>query len=293
MRVTDKLIFDRASRDTSRARERAEEAMRAASTGSRVDHPSDDPAAAGMIQAFAMSSARLAAVSRNAGMARSEMEAADGALDGIALALTRARELAVQMSQSGYTASGRAGAAGEIGALLSEVVARANTRFGNRWLFGGTRDGGDPFDAAGSYSGDANVRRVEIAPGVLQDASIRADVALKGVGGGVDVFGVLQQLQAALAANDEAAVRSTLTGLDASLDQVALARSEAGLGIDTFTTAESAAKQASSDEKTRGDKLGEVDLIDSSIQLSLSQRALEASLSAAAQGFKLSLLQYL
>lgn len=293
MRVTDKLIFDRASRDTSRARERAEEAMRAASTGSRVDHPSDDPAAAGMIQAFAMSSARLAAVSRNAGMARSEMEAADGALDGIALALTRARELAVQMSQSGYTASGRAGAAGEIGALLSEVVARANTRFGNRWLFGGTRDGGDPFDAAGSYSGDANVRRVEIAPGVLQDASIRADVALKGVGGGVDVFGVLQQLQAALAANDEAAVRSTLTGLDASLDQVALARSEAGLGIDTFTTAESAAKQASSDEKTRGDKLGEVDLIDSSIQLSLSQRALEASLSAAAQGFKLSLLNYL
>lgn len=293
MRVTDKLIFDRASRDTSRARERAEQAQRAASTGSRIDHPSDDPAASGMIQAFAMSSARLAAVGRNAGMARSEMEAADGALGGISLALTRARELAVQMSQSGYTASGRAGAASEIGALLSEVVSRGNTRFGNRWLFGGTRDGSAPFDAAGAYSGDAGVRRVEIAPGVLQDASIRADVALKAAAGGVDVFAVLQGLQAALAANDENAIRNALPGLDTSIDQVALARSEAGLGIDTFTTAESAAQQASGDEKTRGAKLGEVDIIESSIQLSLSQRALEASLSVSAQSFKLSLLNYL
>jgi len=293
MRVTDKLIFDRASRDTSRARERAEEAQRAASTGSRVDHPSDDPAASGMIQALAMSSARFSAVATNAGMARAELEAADGALGGISLALTRARELTVQMSQSGYTASQRAGAADEIGALLSEVVSGANTRFGNRWLFGGNRDGAAPFDAAGAYSGDTGVRRVEIAPGVLQEASIRADVALKAAGGGVDVFQVLQGLQAALAANDETAVRSALPGLDASIDQVALARSEAGLGIDTFTTAESAARQAASDEKTRGNKLGEVDLIESSIQLSLSQRALEASLSASAQSFKLSLLSYL
>jgi len=293
VRVTDKLIFDRASRDTSRARERAEAAQRAAATGTRVEHPSDDPAAAGMIQAFAMSNARLAAVSRNAGLAQSEMEAADGALDGVGLALTRASELAVQMSQSGYTASERAGAAAEVGAILSEVVARANTRFGNRWIFGGNRDGAPPFDAAGAYSGDAAVRRVEIAPGVLQDASVRADVALKGAAGGVDVFGVLQGLQAALAANDEAAVRSALPGLDGSLDQVARARSEAGLGIDAFSTAQEAARQAASDERVRASRLSDVDLVESAIQLSLSQRALEASLSASAQSFKLSLLNYL
>jgi len=293
VRVTDSLVFQSAIRSTGSARERAQRAMEVASSGSRVSHPGDDPAAAGMIEAFGMSTVRLDAVARNAGLAHSELQAADSALDGIGNALSRARELAVSLSSAGHGAAERGYGAAEVGQLLAEVVARANTRFGNRFVFGGNRDGAAPFDAAGNYLGDAGVRQVEIAPGVLQDASVRADVALKGAGGGLDVLAALQALQAALAANDEAGIRATLPALETSIGQLAQARSEAGLGMDAFATATEAAKIAATDEKTRAAHLGEVDLIESSIQLTQTQRALEASLSASAQSFRLTLLDYL
>jgi len=293
VRVTDSLVFQAAIRDTGRARERAQRAMEVAATGSRVSHPGDDPAAAGMIEAFGMSTVRLDAVARSAGLANSELQAADGALDGIGNALSRARELAVALSNAGNGAAERGSGALAVGQLLAEVVARANTRFGNRWVFGGNRDGAPPFDVSGSYLGDAGIRQVEIAPGVLQDASVRADVALKGVGGGVDVLGVLQGLQAALAANDLAGIQAALPLLETSIGQLAQARVEAGLGMDAFATATEAAKMAATDERTRATHLGEVDLIESSIELTQTQRALEASLSASAQSFRLTLLDYL
>ena len=49
-----------------------------------------------------------------------------------------------------------------------------------------TARGAAPPAAADALTGDANTRRVEIAPGILQDASVRSDVAFKGAGGGID-----------------------------------------------------------------------------------------------------------
>jgi len=300
MRVTDRLIFDTAILSTGRAREASEAAMRQASTGSRVDHPADDPAAAGLMQALGFSAARLDAVSRNAGLAQTELQSADSALDQVSNALSRARQLAVQMSNGTYTGQERALAAGEVGQLVATVIAAGNTRFGNRWIFGGNRDGAPPFAdgtdplvAAGTYLGDAAVRQVEIAPGVLQDSSLRADAALKGVGGGVDVIATLQGLQASLGANDPAAVRAALDPLETAVGQVGAARSRVGASMDAFATATAATKLAAGDTQTRADKLGEVDIAESAIELAAAQRALQASLSVASQSFQLSLLDYL
>ncbi|MBI5070231.1 MAG: flagellar biosynthesis protein FlgL [Deltaproteobacteria bacterium] len=300
MRVTDRLVFDNAILSTGKAREASEAAMRRAASGSRVDHPSDDPAAAGLMQALGFSAARLEAVSRNAGLAQSELQSADSALDQVSNALARAQQLAVQMSNSTFGAQERGFAASEVQQLVSMVIAAGNTRFGNRWIFGGNRDGAPPFAdgtdpviPAGTYLGDAAVRQVEIAPGVLQDASIRGDVTWKGAGGGVDVIATLQGLQAALASNDTAAVRAALTPLDAAVGQVGAARSRVGASMDAFSTANAATKLAAGETQTRADKLGEVDIAESSIELAAAQRALEASLSVAAQGFQLSLLDYI
>jgi flagellar hook-associated protein 3 FlgL len=296
MRVTDLLIFETAARETGRARERAEAAMRQASTGSRVEQPGDDPAAAGLMQAFAMSSARLEAVSRAAGTAVAELQAADGALESVGNGIVRAQELAVRLANAIYAAPERATGAAEVAGLRAQILAAANTRFGNRWIFGGARDGAQPFDpVSGAYAGDALVRQVEIAPGVLEAASIRADVALGAgnVNGTVDAVDTLNRLEAALNANDPGAVRATLSDLQILVDQIASARAQAGVQMDSFSTATQAAKVAAGDEKTRGDQLGEVDLVESSIRLSMAQRALEASLSASAQSFKLTLLDYL
>jgi flagellar hook-associated protein 3 FlgL len=292
VRVTDRLVFDTAILDTGRAREAAEQAQRVASRGTRIEHPGDDPAASGLIVTFNMSSQRFAAIASAAGAASDELSTADGALDGVSTALSRARQLAVQFSNSTYSQAQRAGGALEVQGLMSQIISDLNTRSGNRYVFGGTQDGAPPFDASGNYSGSGvdEVRRVEVAPNVFQPASVFVGSLSTDSGG---VLATLATLQAALEANDATAVQATLDDLDAGINQVSTARAQVGVSMNTFDAATSAAKTASGDDKTRAGKLGEVDVIESSIQLQATQTALQASLAATAQGFRLSLVDFL
>lgn len=293
MRVTDRMIFDQATRDAGAARERLEAAVEQASTGVRLVHPGDDPGAAGLLVSSQASAGRFEAVAQGAARASDELGSADAALESVGNALARARELAVQLSSAGYSAADRSSGANEVNGLLSEVLARLNTRAGNRYVFGGNRDGSPPFDAAGNYLGDAGVRQVEIAPGVLQAASVRADVALKGAAGGVDVLATLSALSAALAANDQAGVAATLDALDQGTGQVAEARAQAGISMSAFDTSAAAATAARDGELARSSHLADADEVQAASALALAQRALEASLAAASQGFRLSLLDFL
>jgi flagellar hook-associated protein 3 FlgL len=296
VRVTDRLVFDRSAREMGRAREASEEARALVTSGRRVTHPGDDPAVAGALAAFQLSSARNAAMARSSDLAARELQSADGALATVGNALSRARELAVQLASDGYPADQRTAGAAEAGSLVTAAVAALNVRYGNRWIFGGTQDDAPPFAADGTYvgaAGAAGARQVEIAPGVLQTAAVRSDVALRGDGGGVDVLGTLRALQTALAANDVAGVRAALTPLDRSISQVATARAEAGVAMDAIGAAGEAAKIAAEDEQVQLAQLSEVGLPEASTRLAQAQAALEASMAAAAQSFRLSLLDYL
>jgi flagellar hook-associated protein 3 FlgL len=304
VRVTDRLVFENASRNTGRAREAAQQAVEAASSGMRVQHPGDDPTAAGLVLAHRASGDRFTAIASAAGAASDELAAADSALDGVSTALSRARELAVQLSNSTYSADERHSGAAEVDGLLKQIVSSLNSRTGNRYIFGGSQDDAPPFQydagtGAVSYVGANDAREIEIAPGVLQQASVRADVALKGVPvaagspPGTDVMQTLQDLRDALRADSVGGVQNTLERLGSGVSQVAAARAQAGVSMSTFDTAKAAAKVTSDQETARAGKLAEVDLAKAAIQLQATQTALEASYAATAQSFRLSILSYL
>jgi flagellar hook-associated protein 3 FlgL len=293
VRISDHWIFDQAATRSGAAREKVDIAVAETSSGLRVRHPGDDPAAAGMVVQRRLAEKRWGALAEAAGRSSDELSASDNALGGIADALSRAREIAVQMSNSTYNATERAAAGQEIGGLLRTSIALLNTRVGNRYVFGGRRDEVAPFDAAGAYLGDNGARQVEIAPGVLQDASVHADVIIKGTGGGVDVLTELQNLQAALQANDITGVQGTLDGLDTSINQVAHGRAQLGTAMNMFDTAKSAARTAGNTETTAVSHLADADVIESASRLALAQRALDASLTASARSFDLTLLDKL
>lgn len=290
MRVTEKMIFEGAASTAGKARARAEEAMEQASTGLRVSHPGDDPGAAGLIAFHRMGAIRFDSIVQSVTRATDELGAADGALNGVGNVLSRARELAVQLSNSTYSASERATAASEVSGLLQQTVGLLNTRVGNRYIFGGTSDATPPFDATGGYLGDVGTRQVEIAPGIWQDASVRADVALKGVGGGTDVLATLTALSSALASNDVAGVQASLTGLDAGIGQVAAARSGAGTAMSVLDAAAEAGRAGKDSEEITLSNLADADAIESASRLALAERALDAALTASARSFRLSLL---
>jgi flagellar hook-associated protein 3 FlgL len=290
MRVTDSLIFDNAQRFTSQASERVADATEVASTGLRVQHPVDDPAAAGLISTHEQAAARAQAISQTVSIANSEVNAADGALDTVTNALTRAHELTVQFANGSYSAADRAAGAAEIDGLRAQIIAALNLRVGTRYVFGGTQDSQPPFDAAGNYLGDTLPRQVEVAPGIQQTVSLRADVGIKGVGGGVDALATLQSLSTALTTNNVAGVQAALPNLDTSLQQASQLRAQAGTYEAALSDADTIARATTTTEQTTESQLRDADAIQAYSTLALAQRALEASLTASTTSFKLTLV---
>ena len=154
-----------------------------------MNHPGEDPAAAGVIVSHRMALERFDTIDQTIARAAEEAEVADGALQEVSTLIARARELAVQLGNDTYSNIERAGGAHEIGAIIGQITQLMNTQVAGRYIFGGNIDRTPPFDALGNYSGDTNIRQVEVAPGLMQNQSVRADQALKGAGGGVDVYG--------------------------------------------------------------------------------------------------------
>ncbi|HYG67297.1 MAG TPA: flagellar biosynthesis protein FlgL [Anaeromyxobacteraceae bacterium] len=293
MRVTDRLVFERAARTAGDARARAEAAVERAASGLRVVHPGDDPAASGLVVLERARAARLDAFATSAARAADELAAADVALGEVASAVVRARELASQLGSAGYDAAQRTAAATEVRGLLAGAVSSLNVKVGARYVLGGRADAAPPFAASGAWSGDDAVREVEIAPGVRQAASVRAGVAVKGTAGGVDVLATLEALAVALESNDPAAARAALDPLADATEQLSSARAEAGAAMAVLDTAVAASRAARDDARAGVADLADADVLASATELQLSQRALEAALAAVSQGFQLTLLKKL
>lgn len=293
MRVTNRMTFDQAQAQMMAARDRAMQAQQQVTTGMRVDHPGDDPAAAGVMVSQGIAIQRLDTIDKTTSSAQGEVQTADGALQSVSTLLARAQQLAVQLGSDTYSAAERSAGANEITSISSQIVQLMNTQVAGRYIFGGTKDNAPPFDASGNYVGDQGVRQIEIAPGLLQASSIRADVALKGSGGGVDVFGALATLSTALANNDGAGIRSAIGGLDTSTDQVAAALTTTGGILSAFDSAQQIGSVAKDSAQKVLSAQSEADIFEATSNLTLAQQSLQASLAVTAQSFGVTLLNYL
>ena len=235
MRVTEATIYQQTIDRASAALTKVAKAQGELSSGLRVEKPGDDPQAAGLLVRHKFDQAQITAIQNGAQSAANELNTADSALGSVSTTLARAQLLATQMGNDTYNADDRAATATEIDGLFKQVVGSLNTRFGDRYIFGGYVDDQPPFANDGTYQGDIGVRQVEVAPGVYEDSSIRADVTAKGVGGGVDILQTLTDLSAALRANNGDAIRSSIASLQTGSNQVSAAQSQVGRSVNIFT----------------------------------------------------------
>jgi len=293
MRVTNKMMFDVASAQIGGARDRTVKAQQEVTTGMRVVHPGDDPAAAGLMVSYQASIDRFTAIDQATSRASEEVQVADGSLQDVSTLLQRANVLAVQLGNDSNSASERAAGAQEVQDIFGQLVRVMNTQVAGRYIFGGNVDQSPPFDASGNYAGDTNVRQVETAPGLLQNASVRADQAMKGVGGGVDVFASLTSLTTALTANDGVGIRNAIGNVSQSINQIATALSQTGGMLSSFDSAKNVGSVAKDSATKVLASTSEADIFDATSRLTLAQQALEASLAVTARSFNTSLMDFL
>lgn len=283
MRVTDSSSYDLARQTVADARSRVADAQRQASSGLRVEKPSDDPLSAAQAKRASARETRAESHERVAGYAAVAFEVMDSALTHVADILQRVRELAIQAANETIGPEERAAAAAEVGSLKDQLLALANTEVDGRYVFAGRANAGVPFDDNGAYQGDSEVKEIEVAPGVRAEEGLPGDRIFGTAGGGIDVFASLDSLQSSLASNDTAGIQAGIGLVATSHDQVVTARSLVGVQSERVQVARSVAEQTKLEATGQRSNAVEADVFESFMGLARAQQQLQAAVQVAAQ----------
>jgi len=289
MRVTENTIYGNAQYLLGKGRERVDKASNDVSSGLRVAHPSDDPAAAALDVELKAEISRHVSQQAALGSAITELNAADTALGSITDSLRRAYELSMQVGSDTYSEVNRQQTALEVDGLFKQVVAQLNTKVGNRYIFGGTQDDAPAYLEDGTYMGDDGEHKIEVAPGLTETVSVGMNKLMNDPEG-VDVLGTLRAVSDAMKAGDGTAIRNLTGTLTRGMDQVLSGRVKAGATtnlLEMATTASQTLQDAATKNKSA---LVDTDYIEAASRLALSQHALDAAMASSTKSFELTLL---
>jgi flagellar hook-associated protein 3 len=120
-------------------------ALQQVSTGLRVNQLSDDPSAsAGMVTSLT-DSANVDQYTKNISSLQSQMQSADSTLNSVVTSLNSAITLGTSGATGTVNTDNKAALATQVQAILTSVVAQANTDYQGVYLFGGSASTMPPF----------------------------------------------------------------------------------------------------------------------------------------------------
>jgi flagellar hook-associated protein 3 FlgL len=296
MRVSQKLMADSVTANLFRSTERLLKTENMISSGKAVSKPSDDPVAAAAILGFRETLDSVDQYRRNIDQGETWLSVSDSTLASVNTVLIRAQEIASSQSTGTASAETRKMAAEEIEAIFQQVMQLANTKVGNRYLFGGFKNDSPPFESDGmdmEYSGDDGELSIIAGDNVRIAINLNGEEIFLDNGSGNGIFDVLKTLKEGLENNDPDAVSAQAARLGDCLDNVLKGRSTVGARLNRL---ESTSVYWDDFELKIQELLSgaeDADLIKLMTDLSTQEAAYQASLTAAARMIQPSLAQYL
>lgn len=167
MRVTQNTNFQTVRDTLHRSKSRMEDLQLQGASLKKINAPSDDPVSAAKLMEVRTDSMINEQFYNTAKLAQAYLNHSEHVISEITDVMVRAKEIALsQSSDASSTDASRVGVAEEVEQLFKSAVASANTKIGDRYLFGGYQTNKPPVNDDGHYTGDDGEMMVEIAKDV-------------------------------------------------------------------------------------------------------------------------------
>ncbi len=171
MRVSNRFLYYQLVKDIGTNTEKLFKLNNQISSGRRIDRPSDDPLGLSQVLIYRSELNSFNQFEKTIDRANGWMSRTDSILSDVDNLLGRATELAVQQASSTSTEATREGAAEEIEEIRAMVVGLANSKYADKYMFGGTRTQTAPFLDMKVSDWQADVNEIAaVAPGAPADA---------------------------------------------------------------------------------------------------------------------------
>jgi len=312
MRITQSMMLRTALNDVAQQRLRLSRTQEQASSGLSINRLSDDPVGASAALLLRAGIDATSQYEENATQALNRVSTIEAALGTTTDLLIQARETATEGANGTGSAQTRAILALEVERIHEELLAQANSKSSQSFVFGGYETDRGPFVASGpfvdgapapsvSYIGDQNEAQTPI------DAQVSATTTNNGgrifLGdadgdgnvdpGSVDVFQVLATLRDALRANDQNAVAATLPEISEALDQISLEQAKVGMTETKITDLQPRLAARKTDMQLRLSETQDADVAAVFSDLVNQEAALRATLESTTRLMQPSLLDFL
>jgi flagellar hook-associated protein 3 FlgL len=268
-------------------------------TGKRINRPSDDPSGASAVIKLRTSQTEIEQFKRSAAFANQRLTGADDSLNSYENILERVRTLVAQGMSDISTPEAKNALASEIDALRGRILNIANSKYGDDYLFGGSRQNAPPFDPSTAAPSlvPANPQYVQIEPGANALAvGVTAEAVFSDAT--ATIFEDLTTAVTALRGTgdptaDRASLGATMSRLSVYRNLVSVGHAQVGSSMNITEMAQS---RLNDDFLSFQERIGSIendDFASTAVALGETQSALEATLQVAANTGKKTLFDYL
>jgi flagellar hook-associated protein 3 FlgL len=260
-----------------------------ASSGKKLTKPSDSPVDIGTSLQLRGSLNRNDQLNTNIADAEGWLGTAGATLGSVVTQLQQVNSLVLQASNAATDQNGRAAIANQIDQIRQSLLNAANTKYGDRPLFGGTASGTVAYDSSGNYVGTNSPVERTVAPGVQVQVNVDGD-AVFGTPGN-DLFSTLSQISDAIRGN------TSLDALSAQLKtQTQNVQTQQALTGATYARVATIKNQNTTNASTMTQNLSNVEDVDMAqvlMNLQAQETTYQAALAAAAKAIQPSLAAFL
>ncbi len=300
MRVTQNMLATRLLNNMRANLDRLSRAQEQASTAKRINRASDDPAGTSLVLQLLDQRDALKAYQRATDAAQDGLNTAAAPLERVTEILEQAKEVALR-GRSDIMADTRAALADEMNQLLEELVTEANTRVGDRYVFGGTQSISAPFtairDASGRITGVAanplgitGAVNAEVAEGVIVQTNLPGDRAFTA---NTDLFANLIDLRDGLASNDSGRITTGINQVASGLSQINAASGALGAAIQRLDAVRERNRDMLIQVEAWRSRTQDADIAEVATQVQQLTNTYQASLLTGAKALQVSLMDYL
>ncbi|MGW8431282.1 flagellar hook-associated protein FlgL [Curtobacterium citreum] len=290
MRVTNTMQLMQSQRNLQASKSSLADLTNQASTGIKLNKPSDDPMGTANLLAIKRQQAQSTQYVRNANDGAAWLGTADSALSGIGNDMTRLRNLAIEAASGTNSDASLKSIADEMQAIKKDVLALANTQYQGRTVFAGTSDAGAAFnDTTYAFAGSSASVQRRIGPELTVQVDVNGGAVF---GDGQDsVFAFIDDLSAAVTSGGDVTTR--IGTLDQFADKITAAHATVGASQNRITSAKTLLDTQSNTLKQSRSDIESIDAADAILQLQSQSNAYQMALAVTAQSNTKTLMDYL
>jgi len=259
-------------------------------TGKKFNYASEDPIGANQAMLISNAQDRVTQLQKNVEDANSFLERGESILGSTIEILQSSREKALEVANGTVSDKDRKTYASIVDKNIDQVLALANTKYLNRYIFSGEKTNTEAFSYDGTtatYNGDTNNMKFNVSSTFNISISETGDVAFQ------DVLDSLIKLRDSMASGSDSQIESAISGLDGAMDGMIDLRSEFGTRISGLDTLKETYEQSQTDLKAKKSVIQDADITEVVSKLALSQQLYQGTIQASTKMLQTSILNYI